>query len=148
MSAAYRRVGIIGAMDLEIEALRAQLTEAQTEVISGVRFTKGKLCEVETVLAVCGMGKCAATLCAEAMILRYAPDLVINVGVAGTLTNKLGIGDLAIGKNAVCHDIDATPIGDPLGQIANGGLVQKGKTPCIQHNGLVSTAQLFGLPLF
>lgn len=34
------------------------------------------------------------------MILEYAPDLIINTGVAGTLTEKLSIGDIIIADKA------------------------------------------------
>lgn len=116
-------IGIIGAMALEIEKLKEKLTNAQEEVISGVRFTRGTLFGREVVLAVCGMGKCFAAMGTEAMILRYQPEAVINVGVAGTLTEKLGIGDVAIGTSAVCHDLDTSPLGDPVGMVSGINVV-------------------------
>ena len=111
-------IGIIGAMDVEMEALLSALENKESEMVSGVTFTRGKLYGREAVLAVCGIGKVAAALCAEAMILRYQPDAVINIGVAGTLTDRLSIGDMAIGSAAVCHDMDTTAIGDPPGWIS------------------------------
>ena len=117
-------IGIIGAMDVEMEALLEALERPESEEISGVRFTRGKLCGREVVLAVCGIGKVFASLCAEAMILRYAPALIVNIGVAGTLTNELSIGDMAIGTAAVCHDMDTTAIGDPPGWISGIGRIE------------------------
>ena len=111
-------IGIIGAMDVEMEALLSALEVSEKESISGVTFTRGRLWGRDAVLAVCGIGKVAAALCAEAMILRYKPDAVINIGVAGTLTDRLSIGDMAIGSAAVCHDMDTTAIGDPPGWIS------------------------------
>ena len=52
------------------------------------------------------------------MILTYKPRAIVNIGVAGTLTKDLGIGDIAIGEDAVCHDMDTTPLGDPPGLIS------------------------------
>ena len=72
----------------------------------------------EIVLAVCGIGKVFAAVCAEAMILRYAPACILNSGVAGTLTTKLSIGDIAIADRLVQHDMDTTPLGDPPGMIS------------------------------
>jgi adenosylhomocysteine nucleosidase len=117
-------IGIIGAMELEITRLREQLSDKKEEQISGVRFTKGKLCEKEVVLAVCGIGKTFAALCAQTMILRYNPEMIVNVGVAGTLCDSLSIGDMAIGSSAVCHDMDTSPLGDPLGLISGINLVE------------------------
>ena len=116
-------IGIIGAMDLEIKNLREKLTDAQIEKISGVEFVSGKLCGQDVVLAVCGIGKCFASLAAEAMILRYRPSVLINIGVAGTLTDQLNIGDMAIGSSAVCHDMDTSPLGDPVGLISGINLM-------------------------
>lgn len=117
-------IGIIGAMELEITRLRDQMTEKKEEQISGVRFTKGILQDKEVVLAVCGIGKTFAALCAQTMILRYNPEMIINVGVAGTLCSELSIGDMALGTAAVCHDMDTTPLGDPLGLISGINLVE------------------------
>ncbi len=111
-------IGIICAMTIEADAIRASLSDTRTEVLSGVEFTLGKRYDKEIVLAVCGIGKVFAAICAEAMILRYAPTLIINSGVAGTLTEALSIGDIAIAKNLVQHDMDTSPIGDPVGLIS------------------------------
>ena len=71
-------IGIIGAMELEITRLREQLADKKEEQISGVRFTRGRLCDKEVVLAVCGIGKTFAALCAQTMILRYNPEMLIK----------------------------------------------------------------------
>ena len=117
-------IGIIGAMDVEMNALKNLIDCPETEVVSGVAFTKGKLFGEEVVLAVCGIGKVFAALCTEAMILRYAPEAIINIGVAGTLTEKLSIGDMAVGSAAVCHDMDTSPLGDPKGLISGINLIE------------------------
>lgn len=116
-------IGIIGAMDVEMEMLLSKMKDPVCEILSGVRFYKGTLCGKDTVLAICGIGKCFAALCCEAMILRYAPEAIINIGVAGTLTEQLSIGDLAIGSSAVCHDMDTSPLGDPVGLISGINMV-------------------------
>lgn len=116
-------IGIIGAMDVEISGLRERMSERQDERISGVRYTRGRLFGQEAVLAVCGVGKCFATLCAQTMILRYQPACILNIGVAGTLSEHLGIGDVAVGTSAVCHDMDTSPLGDPVGLISGIHLV-------------------------
>ena len=111
-------IGIICAMKIEAEAMEKQMCDVCTEEISGVTFTRGKLCGKDVVLSVCGIGKVFAAVCTEAMILRYAPALILNSGVAGTLTPALSIGDIAIASTLVQHDMDTSPIGDPVGLIS------------------------------
>ena len=61
------------------------------------------------------MGKVFAAICAEAMILKYSPDYIINTGVSGSLTRELGVLDIAISSGVIQHDMDTTPLGDPRG---------------------------------
>ena len=116
--------GIIGAMAIEIDRLTAAMEERQSETISGIEFTKGILCGQEVVCAVCGIGKVFAAMCAQTMILRYSPDRIINTGVAGSLSPALGIGDIAVSDCVVQHDMDTSPLGDPVGMISGINLVK------------------------
>lgn len=111
-------IGIICAMKIEAEAIIASLSDTRTETVSGVEFTVGKRYDKEVVVAICGIGKVFAAICTEAMILKFAPTLIINSGVAGTLTAGLSIGDIAIAKNLVQHDMDTSPLGDPVGLVS------------------------------
>lgn len=111
-------IGIICAMKIEAEAIIASLSDTRTETVSGVEFTVGKRYDKEVVVAICGIGKVFAAICTEAMILKFAPTLIINSGVAGTLTEKLSIGDIAIAKSLVQHDMDTSPLGDPVGLVS------------------------------
>ena len=115
--------GIIGAMKIEIEALNAQMENRQTKTVSGIEFTSGTLCGREVVTAVCGIGKVFAAMCAQTMILLYSPDRIINTGVAGSLSTKLNIGDIAVSDFVVEHDIDTSPLGDPVGMISGINIV-------------------------
>ena len=111
-------IGIIAAMNVEMESLRSHMENTETEVISGIRFVRGTLEGKEVVTAVCGIGKVFAALCAQTMILHYTPDRIINTGVAGTLTDKLDIGSIAVSSAVVQHDMDTSPLGDPVGLIS------------------------------
>ena len=116
-------IGIIAAMDSEIAAIKDKMTEKTTENISGIDFVKGNLCGKDVVVAKCGIGKVFAAICAQTMILKYSPCLVINTGVGGTLTNKLGIGDIAVASDVVQHDMDTSPLGDPVGLVSGINVV-------------------------
>ena len=111
-------IGIICAMKIEAEAIIASLSDTRTETVSGITFTVGKRHGREIVVAICGIGKVFAAICTEAMILKFSPTLIINSGVAGTLTDKLSIGDIAIAKSLVQHDMDTSALGDPVGLVS------------------------------
>ena len=111
-------IGIIAAMQVEMQALRAHIENPVSETISGVEFVRGTIGGREVVTAVCGIGKVFAALCAQTMILRYQPECIINTGVAGTLTGKLSIGHIAVSSAVVQHDMDTSALGDPKGLIS------------------------------
>lgn len=111
-------LGIIAAMDKEATPLIAQMKDTRNETVSGIAFTVGTLRGHSAVVAVCGIGKVFAAMCAQTMILKYAPIRVINTGVAGSLSTNLKICDLAIAEKVVQHDMDTSALGDPKGLIS------------------------------
>ncbi|MBQ2990785.1 MAG: 5'-methylthioadenosine/adenosylhomocysteine nucleosidase [Clostridia bacterium] len=117
-------IGIIAAMNVEMESLRSYIENPETEVISGIRFVRGTLEGKDVVTAVCGIGKVFAAMCAQTMILHYQPSCIINTGVAGTLTDRLTIGSIAVSSAVVQHDMDTSPLGDPVGLISGINKVQ------------------------
>lgn len=112
------KIGIIGAMQMEVDNLKEVMENQSTEIVSGVDFVSGNIKGVEVVAAVCGVGKVFAAICAEAMILKYQPDMIINIGVAGTLTKDLGVLDAAVATAVFQHDMDTSALGDPVGLIS------------------------------
>ena len=119
--------GIIGAMKIEVETIKSLMQDKQSEVISGVEYVTGTLHGKKIVTAVCGIGKVAAAMCAQTMILRYAPERIINTGVGGSLSEKLAIGDVAVAESLVQHDMDTSPLGDPIGFISGINVINM---PC------------------
>ena len=132
-------VGIIGAMDIEVDLLKARLEEPQTKTVSGIDYISGRLFHSDVVIARCGVGKVNAAICAQTMILTFAPDAVINTGVAGSLSNALNIGDVAIADFVVQSDVDTTALGDPPGFISTIDIL---KIPCSKRvvSGLAGAA--------
>lgn len=117
-------IGIIGAMDVEVAILRDNMRDARTETISGIDYIIGRLEGHEVVLARSGVGKVFAALCTQTMILRYGVRAIVNSGVAGTLTDELHIGDVAISRAAVEHDMDTSAVGDPKGLISGINMIE------------------------
>lgn len=120
-------VGIIAAMAIEADGIKALMEDTSFETISGIEFVSGRLSGKKAVVAVCGIGKVFAAICTQTMILRYSPDLIINSGVAGTLTEALSVGDIAIARSLVQHDMDTSPLGDPVGLISGINIIN---LPC------------------
>ncbi len=116
-------IGIIGAMEIEIESLKSKLTDVTTESIGGVDYFVGKMYGKDVVVAKCGVGKVFAAICAQTMILKYSPDLIINTGVGGSLSLNLSVLDVAVASGVIQHDMDTSAIGDPVGLISGINMV-------------------------
>ena len=111
-------IGIIGALSEEVTGLIASLADAGSEKVGGLEFHTGILEGKRVAIARCGVGKVFAAICTEAMIIKYSPDLIINTGVGGALSESLKTADLVIAESLVQHDMDTSPIGDPKGLIS------------------------------
>ncbi len=117
------KIGIIGAMQCETATLCSMLESDTCEKISGVEYHSGKMLGHDVVIATCGIGKVFAAICAQTMILKYSPDIIINTGVAGTLTSELSVCDVALSRSVVQHDMDTSAIGDPVGLISGINII-------------------------
>ena len=115
--------GIIGAMESEVNTIKDAMTDTQVTTVSGMEFTEGTIDGHKVVVVQCGMGKVNAGICAQTLINEFDADRVINTGVAGSLTDELGINDFVISTEAVQHDYDVSPIGFEKGEIPYTGLV-------------------------
>ena len=110
-------IGIICAMDVELEKILAMMEKEQGDIISGIVYHRGTIGGKDAVCVVCGVGKVFAAMCTQTMILKYAPDCIINVGVAGALDKRLNITDIVVADDLVQHDMDVTALGVPRGMI-------------------------------
>ena len=130
-------IGIIGAMDVEIEGILAQMTDSTIEKSGSFVFTTGRLGGKDIVVVKCRIGKVNAAMCATALLAKYDVAAVINLGVAGAAADVLNIGDVVISKDLVQHDVDAQPYYAP-GQVpgmairfaANAALAALAETSC------------------
>ena len=111
------KIGLIGAMTVEVEALKEKTENKRISVISGVEYVEGTLCGKDVVLAVAGVGKVNAGICAQTMILKFQPDVIINTGVAGGIGKQVKILDVVVATSVAQHDMDTSPLGDPVGFI-------------------------------
>lgn len=110
-------IGIIGAMEEEVQELIADLESAEKKTVASMDFYKGTLYGKDCVIVKSGVGKVNAALCTQILADFYSPDVLINTGVAGSLDAQINIGDIVVSEDAVQHDMDASAVGDPVGQV-------------------------------
>lgn len=113
-------IGIIGAVVEEAEAIKKEIKEIKEikeTVISGISFFTGKFNDRDVVFVQSGIGKVNAAITATLLIEKFKVSEVIFSGVAGSLDERLKVGDVVIGRDIVQHDVDATAFGYKMGQI-------------------------------
>lgn len=111
------RVGIIGAMDEEVDLLRSKLEEREDTNLAGSEFYQGKIDSLEVVLLKSGIGKVNAALGTALLIEKFQPDVIINTGSAGGFLKDLNVGDVVISTEVRHHDVDVTIFGYEYGQV-------------------------------
>lgn len=111
-------IGVIGALSAEVSAIISKLENRCTETVGTIEFNFGSVFGKNVVVARCGVGKVFAAMCAEAMIIKYSPKLIVNSGVGGALDKELRPLDIVFADKLVQHDMDTSPLGDPIGLIS------------------------------
>lgn len=115
-------LGVIGAMEEEVELLKEKMTIEETVTVAGMDFYKGTFEGKNIVLVRSGVGKVNMATCTQILINEFDVTALLNSGVAGTLDPQLNQGDIVISTDAVQHDFDTTVFGDPLGEISRLGI--------------------------
>lgn len=110
-------LGIIGAMEVEVARLKEAMEQLKVHQKAGMEFYKGKLAGCEAVVVRSGVGKVNAAVCAQILIDDFSADRIVNTGIAGSLQDKIDIGDLVISSDTLEHDMDATGFGYTPGVI-------------------------------
>lgn len=111
------KLGIIGAMDVEVATLMEHAQDAVLSERAGMRFCEGTLAGMPVVIAKCGVGKVSAGMCVQAMCDLYGVTHIVNTGVAGSLDAQIDIADLVVSTDALYYDVDVTPWGYEPGQL-------------------------------
>ncbi len=111
------RIGIIGAMDEEVDVLKGEMEVIEVRSIANMDFYIGKIAEREIVLVRCGIGKVNAAICTQILISELGANSVINTGVAGAINDDLDVLDIVISEDVLHHDFDVTGFGHKLGEI-------------------------------
>jgi adenosylhomocysteine nucleosidase len=136
-------IGIIGAMDMEVQDLLELMTGQKAETVSGIVYHRGTVAGIDCVVARCGIGKVAAAVCAQTMILRYHPSALLNIGVAGGTGAGVKIGDVVISISLVQHDMDTTALGDEKGFLSGPDIIRIPASPRLADLAVSAAGSVF-----
>jgi len=111
------KLGIIGAMQVEVEILLGAMSNKKSAEKAGSVFYEGVLNGLDVVVVQCGVGKVNAAMCTQVLCDLYGVTHLVNTGIAGSLCAELDIGDLVVSRDAMYHDLDVVHFGYPMGQV-------------------------------
>lgn len=110
-------VGIIGAMDEEVELLIKEMKNKKVYNYTKMNFYQGKINTKDVVIVRCGIGKVNAAVCTQVLLDKFDIKYVINTGIAGSLDNSIDIGDIVLSRNSIQYDMDVRAFGYNIGQV-------------------------------
>lgn len=110
-------LGIIGAMEIEVNRIKEQMEDVSVTDKAGMGFFEGKWNGNDVVVVRSGIGKVNAAVCAQILADTFHADAIINTGIAGSLKNEINIGDIVLSTDAIQHDMDAQGFGYAPGVI-------------------------------
>ena len=111
------KLGIIGAMAVEVELLKEKMENLTVTHHAGMEFFDGKLEGLDAVVVQCGVGKVNAAMCAQILCSVFGVTHLVNTGIAGSLCAELDIGDLVVSRDAMYHDFDCVHFGYEMGRV-------------------------------
>ncbi len=111
-------IGIMGAINLEIETLRSKMSEVEEVTYGKFLFYKGTLVNKNVVLVKAGVGKVNSSLCATLLVTLFNVEKLIFTGMAGGIDKSLKMGDIVVSKDLIQHDVDITLCGKKPGEIS------------------------------
>ena len=117
------KLGIIGAMDIEVAALKEKMEHMTVSEKAGMAFFDGLLAGLPAVVVQCGVGKVNAAMCAQILCDCFGVTHLVNTGIAGSLDAQLDIGDLVVSRDAMYHDFDCVHFGYEMGRVPGTDVV-------------------------
>ncbi|MBK3493362.1 5'-methylthioadenosine/S-adenosylhomocysteine nucleosidase [Viridibacillus sp. YIM B01967] len=111
------KIAVIGAMEEEVELLRATLENTSATTIANSEYTTGTYKGHDVILLKSGIGKVNAGMSTTILLHQFKPEVVINTGSAGGFDENLEVGAVVISDEVRHHDVDATIFGYEMGQV-------------------------------
>ena len=116
-----KSIGIITAMEEELEAIQKLMQEISVKQIKDLRFIIGQIQNRNIIIVQCGVGKVNAARTTQKLIDNFDVSCIMNIGVAGAVNAMLEVGDVVVAKRVVQHDFDITAFGHSKGYITGIG---------------------------
>ncbi len=149
-------LGIIGAMDVEINGIKGKIENPQHSGFAGIDFVFGTIGGREVCAAQCSPGKVNAALCAQLMIDKFSPEGIINLGVGCSLCKDVVIKNIVVATEVCQYDFDTSAIDGYKGLLIDGKVSLPTDKPlsdalakCAQkkgaavHRGCIATGDTF-----
>ncbi|HXK00272.1 MAG TPA: 5'-methylthioadenosine/S-adenosylhomocysteine nucleosidase [Buchnera sp. (in: enterobacteria)] len=111
------KIGIIGAVKKEIILLRKKIKSCTIKKIGNQKFYNGYLHGINITILKSGIGKVAASMMTTLLISYYNPDIIINIGSAGSISSLLKIKDIIVPDKTSYYDVDLSIFNYSIGQI-------------------------------
>ena len=136
-------IGIIGAMDEEVNKLKKIMTNVKIHNLSSMEFYEGELNNKNVIVVRSGIGKVNAAICTQILIDKFNVEGLINTGIAGALDAKVDIADMVLSEDALQHDMNATGFGYEYGEIprmkssifvADADMIEKAQSASLKVN--------------
>ncbi len=149
------KIGIIFAMKEEIDELLKYINLEKTNSIYDLDFYEGSISNTKCILVESGVGKVNAARCTQVLIDNYNVDYVFNIGVAGSVSDKVSICDIVVASELVQHDFDITAFNHEKGYIPKIGVYIKCNKELNKlankidikntniHNGVIASGDIF-----
>lgn len=116
-----KKIGIVVAMKVEKIAIEEKMSNKINQTIHNLPFICGKIGNTQCILVQSGVGKVNAARTTQILIDNFNPDIILNVGVGGSVNSELSIGDVVVSKYVVQHDFDITSFDHKKGYVPEIG---------------------------
>ncbi len=116
------KIGIIGAMEIEVESLKSAMNVKNVVKKASMEFFEGTIGSTEVVVVRSGICKVNAGICVQILVDTFGVTHVLNTGAAGSLDAKINIGDIVLSTDACYHDVNATIFGYKKGEVPQLGV--------------------------
>lgn len=135
------KIAVISAMNDEAAGIVEKLGLKKREPLrSGALVFGGIYNNKEITVTVCRVGKVAAAMTAEEIILGCSPDMIINLGIAGGVAPGIVTGNICVSDGFVQYDYDLSPLGMKRGELDEFGFAVIKADPSLS-DGLFAAAK-------
>lgn len=104
-------LGILCAMPIEAAPVDKAMTKKDYKVCCGKKFVCGELFGQSTVLCISGVGKVNSSFGTTLLVREFGADVILNLGVVGSIDADLKLFDLVVGECAMQYDFDTSGSG-------------------------------------